>query len=110
MRVALMVTCLADVLFPDAGRATVRLLRRLGVEVDFPAGQTCCGQTTSTPATSTRPAPVRAFARGVRRRTTRSWCRRARARVRCATSTPVARRSGDAGLVEPWRGRPGPTS
>ncbi len=39
-----MVTCLGDVLFPDAGLATVRLLRRLGVAVDFPAAQTCCGQ------------------------------------------------------------------
>jgi L-lactate dehydrogenase complex protein LldE len=44
VRVALMVTCLNDVLFPDAGKAVVRLLRRLGVEVDFPAAQTCCGQ------------------------------------------------------------------
>ena len=39
-----MVTCLGDAMFPDAGRATVRLLRRLGVDVDFPEAQTCCGQ------------------------------------------------------------------
>ena len=39
-----MVTCLGDALFPDVGMATVRLLRRLGVEVDFPKAQTCCGQ------------------------------------------------------------------
>lgn len=39
-----MVTCLGDVFRPEAGVATVRLLRRLGCEVDFPAGQTCCGQ------------------------------------------------------------------
>jgi L-lactate dehydrogenase complex protein LldE len=44
VRVALMVTCLNDALFPEAGRAVVRLLRRLGVDVDFPEGQTCCGQ------------------------------------------------------------------
>jgi L-lactate dehydrogenase complex protein LldE len=44
MRVALFVTCLADTLFPDVGRATVRLLERLGHEVAFPAEQTCCGQ------------------------------------------------------------------
>ncbi|MEU4568006.1 (Fe-S)-binding protein [Micromonospora sp. NPDC023956] len=44
MRVALFVTCLADVLFPEVGRATVRLLERLGHEVVFPADQTCCGQ------------------------------------------------------------------
>ncbi len=39
-----MVTCLNDALFPDVGKATVRLLRRLGVDVAFPDGQTCCGQ------------------------------------------------------------------
>jgi L-lactate dehydrogenase complex protein LldE len=44
MHVALMITCLGDALFPDVGVATVRLLRRLGVTVDFPAAQTCCGQ------------------------------------------------------------------
>ncbi len=44
MKASLMITCLGDALFPDVGVATVRLLRRLGVEVDFPAAQTCCGQ------------------------------------------------------------------
>jgi L-lactate dehydrogenase complex protein LldE len=44
MKVALFVTCLNDTMFPATGRATVRLLRRLGVEVDFPSAQTCCGQ------------------------------------------------------------------
>jgi L-lactate dehydrogenase complex protein LldE len=44
MKVALLVTCLGDALFPDVGVATVRLLRRLGVEVEFPTAQTCCGQ------------------------------------------------------------------
>jgi len=44
MRVSLFVTCLTDLFFPATGEAVVRLLRRLGVEVDFPAAQTCCGQ------------------------------------------------------------------
>ena len=44
MRVALMVTCINDALFPAAGQAVVTLLRRLGVEVEFPQAQTCCGQ------------------------------------------------------------------
>src|SRR5881392_3319822 len=39
-----MITCLGDAFFPDVGVATVRLLRRLGVEVEFPQAQTCCGQ------------------------------------------------------------------
>ena len=44
MRVALQVTCINDALFPDTGKAMVTLLRRLGVDVEFPARQTCCGQ------------------------------------------------------------------
>jgi L-lactate dehydrogenase complex protein LldE len=44
MRIALFVTCLADTLYPDVGRATVELLERLGHQVDFPAAQACCGQ------------------------------------------------------------------
>ncbi len=38
-----MVTCLGDVFYPEVGERIVRLLRGLGVAVDFPAGQTCCG-------------------------------------------------------------------
>jgi L-lactate dehydrogenase complex protein LldE len=44
LRIALFVTCLADTLFPQAGRATVQVLERLGHHVEFPAAQTCCGQ------------------------------------------------------------------
>jgi L-lactate dehydrogenase complex protein LldE len=44
MRVALMVTCVNDAMFPDTGRAVVDLLTRLGVDVEFPLAQTCCGQ------------------------------------------------------------------
>jgi L-lactate dehydrogenase complex protein LldE len=44
MRIALFATCLADTLFPDAAKATVQLLERLGHEVVFPPAQTCCGQ------------------------------------------------------------------
>ena len=43
-RVALFVTCLADILFPHIAEDTVRLLRRLGFQVEFPTRQTCCGQ------------------------------------------------------------------
>jgi L-lactate dehydrogenase complex protein LldE len=43
-RVALCITCLGDIFSPEVGIATVRLLRRLGVRVAFPEGQTCCGQ------------------------------------------------------------------
>jgi L-lactate dehydrogenase complex protein LldE len=44
MRASLFVTCFNDTLFPQTGRAVVRLLERLDCEVDFPFEQTCCGQ------------------------------------------------------------------
>ena len=39
-----MVTCVNDAMFPDTGKAVVALLRRLGVDVEFPDAQTCCAQ------------------------------------------------------------------
>ncbi|MGH9617907.1 MAG: (Fe-S)-binding protein [Acidobacteriaceae bacterium] len=44
MRIALFITCYNDTLFPETGMAVVRVLERLGHEVEFPRGQTCCGQ------------------------------------------------------------------
>lgn len=44
MKVSLFITCLVDQIFPEVGISMVSVLRRLGVEVDFPAAQTCCGQ------------------------------------------------------------------
>ncbi len=44
MNLALFVTCVTDTLFPEAGRASVELLERLGHTVQFPDEQTCCGQ------------------------------------------------------------------
>ena len=44
MRVSLFITCFNDTLFPNTGKAVVRLLERLGHTVDFPMEQTCCGQ------------------------------------------------------------------
>jgi L-lactate dehydrogenase complex protein LldE len=45
MRTAqLFVTCLVDTFFPEVGEATVRVLQRSGVRVEFPRQQTCCGQ------------------------------------------------------------------
>ena len=42
-RASLLVTCLGDLFYPEVGVRIVRLLRDLGVAVDFPPGQTCCG-------------------------------------------------------------------
>ena len=44
MRVALFTTCLVDGMVPEVGRACVTLLERLGVDLDVPETQTCCGQ------------------------------------------------------------------
>ena len=44
MRATLFITCYNDTLFPETGRAVVRLLERLGVAVEFRPAQTCCGQ------------------------------------------------------------------
>jgi L-lactate dehydrogenase complex protein LldE len=44
VKVALFITCLADVLYPRVGQATVEVLERLGHTVSFPPEQTCCGQ------------------------------------------------------------------
>jgi len=44
VRASLFITCYNDTLYPETGRAVIRLLERLGVEVEFRAAQTCCGQ------------------------------------------------------------------
>src|SRR5580704_3227635 len=42
--VSLFITCYNDTLFPETGKAVVRVLERLGHTIDFPRDQTCCGQ------------------------------------------------------------------
>jgi L-lactate dehydrogenase complex protein LldE len=44
VRVGLFITCLVDLVAPEVGVATARVLQRAGHEVLFPEGQTCCGQ------------------------------------------------------------------
>ncbi len=100
MRVALMVTCVNDALFPDTGKAVVTLLRRLGVEVEFPAAQTCCAQPMVNTGYLDEAVPVvrtfvDAFA-GYDAIVTPSGSCAGSARHQHAL---VARRSGDAGLV-----------
>ena len=41
---SLFVTCIVDQFYPNVGDSTVGVLRSLGVDVDFPESQTCCGQ------------------------------------------------------------------
>ena len=42
--IQLFVTCLVDSFYPKTGEAIVDILRRLGMDVEFPPDQTCCGQ------------------------------------------------------------------
>lgn len=44
MKVSLFIPCYVDAMYPEVGVSVVRVLRKLGVEVAYPAGQTCCGQ------------------------------------------------------------------
>lgn len=44
MKISLFATCLVDLFQSNIGKSTVELLERLGCTVDFPKGQTCCGQ------------------------------------------------------------------
>lgn len=44
LKASLFVTCIADNFFPQVGESVVKILRKGGVELDFPRDQTCCGQ------------------------------------------------------------------
>jgi L-lactate dehydrogenase complex protein LldE len=44
VRVTLLVTCVVDLLEPEVGEATVRVLRAAGCDVTVDLAQTCCGQ------------------------------------------------------------------
>jgi len=95
-----MVTCINDAMFPDTGKAVVRLLTRLGVEVDFPSSQTCCGQPMVNTGYLDEAVPlvrnfVESFA-GYDAVVTPSGSCAGSARHQHAI---VARRSGDAGLA-----------
>ena len=101
MKVALMATCINDALFPDTGKAVVTVLRRLGVEVDFPEQQTCCSQPMVNTGYLDEAVPVvRTFVRAfegydavVAPSGSCAGCARHQHAI-------VARRSGDAGLAE----------
>ncbi|WP_094604066.1 Lactate utilization protein A [Sporomusa silvacetica DSM 10669] len=44
MKASIFITCICDSMFPQVGEAMVRVLEKLGVTLDFPPEQTCCGQ------------------------------------------------------------------
>ena len=44
MKIGLFIPCYVDAVYPEVGVATYKLLRHLGIDVEYPQGQTCCGQ------------------------------------------------------------------
>ena len=44
MKVGLFIPCYVDALYPEVGVASYKLLTALGLDVDYPLNQTCCGQ------------------------------------------------------------------
>ena len=44
MKIGLFIPCYVDVVYPQVGVATYRLLKHLGLDVEYPLNQTCCGQ------------------------------------------------------------------
>jgi L-lactate dehydrogenase complex protein LldE len=44
MQIGLFIPCYIDQFYPQVGMATVEVLERHGVAVDYPTAQTCCGQ------------------------------------------------------------------
>lgn len=44
MKVGLFIPCYINAIYPQVGVASYKLLKSLGVNVDYPLDQTCCGQ------------------------------------------------------------------
>ena len=44
MRVGLFIPCYIDQFYPQVGIASLQLLEKLGLRVEYPLKQTCCGQ------------------------------------------------------------------
>ena len=44
MKVGLFIPCYVDAVYPEVGVATWKLLKHLGIDVEYPEKQTCCGQ------------------------------------------------------------------
>ena len=58
MSVALFVPCYIDQFYPDVAVATLELLERLGIDVVYPTGQTCCGQPMANTGCNAETEPV----------------------------------------------------
>ena len=57
-KVGLFIPCYIDQLYPKVGLATYRILRQLGLDIEFPEGQTCCGQPMANSGCSEATRPI----------------------------------------------------
>jgi L-lactate dehydrogenase complex protein LldE len=62
LKIGLFMPCYIDLVYPRVGIATLELLEKFGLDVDYPLNQTCCGQSMSN-------SGDQANARGVREHT-----------------------------------------
>ncbi len=44
VKITLFIQCLVDTLYPEVGDAMVKIFQTIGMDMDCPAEQTCCGQ------------------------------------------------------------------
>ena len=44
MKIGLFIPCYVDALYPEVGVSSYKLMKALGLDVDYPLNQTCCGQ------------------------------------------------------------------
>ena len=89
MRVGLFVPCYVDQFYPDVAMATVELLERYGVEIDFPREQTCCGQPMANTGCKHETRPLAMKFLKIFRDYRTSSARRAAAWRWCGTSTGI---------------------
>src|SRR4028119_2317772 len=59
VKVALFIPCYVDLIYPEVGVSVVRVLRRLGVDLVYPEGPTCCGQPASNSGFCAKPRAAR---------------------------------------------------
>ncbi len=72
-KVYFMGTCLADMLYAEAGMAGIHLLEREGVKVIYPRDQTCCGQPAFNSGFQEEALEVALHRSSVSRKRTPSW-------------------------------------
>ncbi|WP_209323395.1 (Fe-S)-binding protein [Brevibacterium renqingii] len=103
MKIALFATCIVDAMYPEVAQATVTVLRRLGHEVIFPLGQSCCGQMHINSGKFAQAEPV--IANHVRAFTNTEWDAAVAPSASCVASLGhqqplIARRMGNEALAE----------